>query len=108
MHRNSGHMGAYLRAKARNPVGADGVVTQVGEHIPLVADGIEALHCINGETMAAERARARTLPRLLSKDGAVTKVTELIPGANIVAAMMHEMNGNHDEAKRALNIFDSW
>jgi hypothetical protein len=108
IHKSQGELSALERARSRNPLGSDGVVTQIGELIPLVCDGIEAIHRMNGEELAAERARARTLPQLFSKDGTVTKFAELIPGTNIIAAMLHDMQGNHAEAMRAFDLYENW
>lgn len=108
VHQANGRENALRRSQDRNPLGADGIVTQAFEHIPIICDGIEYIHRSNGHELSAERASARTLTRLFSKDGAVTRVAELLPGSNLVAAAVHAMNGNHNEAERALNLFDSW
>lgn len=108
MHRHYGREEALRRAQQRNPIGRDGPVTQAFEHIPIICDGIEYIHRSNGDEVSAERASARTLGRLFSADGAVTKVAELLPGSNLVAAAMHALNGNHDRAERAVNLMNSW
>mmetsp|Transcript_148081 Transcript_148081/g.261088 ORF Transcript_148081/g.261088 Transcript_148081/m.261088 type:complete len:742 (+) Transcript_148081:116-2341(+) len=108
MHGHYGREEALRRAQTRNPLGRDGVVTQAFEHIPIICDGIEYIHRSRGDEVSAERASARTLTRLFSKDGAVTKVAELLPGSNLVAAAIHKLAGNDDHAERAVNLMNSW
>lgn len=46
--------------------------------------------------------------KFLTKDGALAKVAELMPGSNIIAALLHEYHGNREEVYRALDLFRSW
>lgn len=46
--------------------------------------------------------------RLLAKDGALTKVAELLPVSNMVAALLHASAGNMDEATRAMDLLQNW
>jgi len=96
------------RARERNPIGTHGIITQVVEHIPILSDGIHVAHKRQGQDLAAERARSYGLQKLLSKDGAITRVAELLPGSNLVAAAIHGMSGNRNEAIRALSLIESW
>lgn len=99
---------ALERARSRDPIGSHGYLTKVFEHIPLVSDGMVAIHKYHGEDLAAERARGYSLAKLLSKDGAITRVAELVPGSNLVAVLGHYMNGDKERAARAMNLVDSW
>jgi len=96
------------RARERNPIGSHGYLTKALEHIPIVSDGMVALHRYQGDGVAAERARGYSLEKLLSRDGAFTRVAELLPGSNLLAAWMHKMNGDSERMARALNLFESW
>ncbi|CAE7244867.1 odh [Symbiodinium natans] len=98
---------ALQRARSRDPIGSHGYLTKVFEHIPLVSDGMVAIHKYHGEDLAAERARGYSLAKLLSKDGAITRVAELVPGSNLVAVLGHYMNGDKERAARAMNLVDS-
>jgi len=99
---------ALQRARERDPIGSHGYLTKVFEHIPIVSDGMVAIHRYHGEDLAAERARGYSLARLLSKDGAITRMAELVPGTNVVAALAHSMNGDRERVERALNLGESW
>ena len=60
------------------------------------------------DDVAAERARGYSLERLLSRDGPITRVAELVPGSNLLAAGVHILNGDTERCARALNLFESW
>jgi hypothetical protein len=66
------------------------------EHIPLVSDGIVAIHRHSGDDVAAERARGYSLQKLFGPDGAVTRAAELVPGLNFFPAGFHWMNGDRE------------
>jgi len=89
-------------------LGANGILAKAGEHVPLLADGLVCLHKYRGQTEAEERARAFSLQKHLSKDGALTKLAELLPGSNLLAAAMLHMQGHHREAQEALNLLKHW
>jgi len=108
IHQWTGSEEALERARQQNPIGPDGVLTQLFEHVPGLSDGVMALHRIGGQEMAAERARAHTLQKLLSKDGAITRLAELLPVSNLFAAAMHGLSGNREEALRALDLMEGW
>ena len=91
------------RARERNPIGSHGYLTKALEHIPIVSDGMVALHRYQGDGVAAERARGYSLEKLLSRDGAFTRVAELLPGSNLLAAWMHKMNGDSETYRQKLN-----
>ncbi len=91
------------RARERNPIGSHGYLTKALEHIPIVSDGMVALHRYQGDGVAAERARGYSLEKLLSRDGAFTRVAELLPGSNLLAAWMHKMNGDSETYPQKLN-----
>jgi len=97
-----------MRDVARDAFGADGVVTQTAEMIPGVSDVVACIHKFRGENAAAERARARSLYKYLTKDGALTRAATLLPGSNLLAAVCLESTGNHEEAKKALDIVQNW
>lgn len=108
VHRARGKEEALERARERNPLGHAGYLTQMGEHIPVVADTIRCIHKFRGHTADAERARAFSLARLVDTNGAILKLAELLPGTNVVAALVHELRGDQEEAVRALNIIKQW
>lgn len=99
----AGDQQALARSQERNPLGHAGYVTQVAEHVPVVADAIQCYHQYVGHEDDAERARAYSLRKLVGEHGALTKLAELIPGTNLVAAAMHEMSGDHEAAMRAID-----
>lgn len=107
-YRISGDVAALERARERDSIGTNGVLTQVAETIPLLNDGLIMLHNHHGQHVAAERARAFSLSRLMGKDGALTRIAELFPGSNLVTAAFHEALGNHKEAQRAINLQKNW
>ena len=84
------------RARDRNPIGSHGYVTKALEHIPLVSDAMVAIHRHSGDDLAAERARGYSLQKLFSRDGAATRVAELVPVSNLLAAAVHGFNGDKD------------
>jgi len=108
LHKTAGEAKALERARVRDPIGPHGLITRVAEHIPVLSDGIMAYHHMQGHDEAAERARGFTLQQLLSKDGTFTKLAELLPAANLIAAAVHEVSGNRVEAMRALDLMESW
>lgn len=108
VHRARGREHQLERARERNPLGTDGYITKFGEHIPVVADGIRAIHHIRGQSEAEERARAFSLSKMLSKDGAITKLAELLPVSNLLAAGVLELKGEREEAAKALDIKANW
>lgn len=91
-----------------NALGANGLLAKAGEHVPLLADGLVCLHKYRGQTEAEERARAFSLQKHLSKTGALTKLAELLPGSNLIAAAMLHFRGHHREAQEALNLLKNW
>lgn len=108
LHKKAKQHDALARAQAHDPIGRNGIITRMGEQIPIVSDGIRGLHLLAGNDEQAARAQARTLEQLLSKDGALTKLAEALPGTNLVAALVQDLNGNKEEAKRALNLLKTW
>ncbi|CAE8737650.1 unnamed protein product, partial [Polarella glacialis] len=108
LHRHAGRDTAAARARDHNPLGANGFITKVGEHIPVLADGIRCLHHFKGQTEAEERARAHSLQKHLSKDGALVKLAELLPGSNLIAATVLDFQGHHEEAEHALDLLHNW
>ena len=96
VHKAGDDTEALERAKLRNPIGSQGYLTKALEHIPLVSDGMVAYHRYHGDGLAAERAKSYSLERLLSSDGAITRVAELVPGSNLFAAWVHKMNGDSE------------
>ena len=54
--------------------------------------------------MAAERARGYSLERLLSRDGPITRVAELVPGSNLLAAGVHILNGDTETRPYGLSM----
>eukprot|EP00438_Fugacium_kawagutii_P011525 Skav230133 [mRNA] locus=scaffold1301:49487:50927:+ [translate_table: standard] len=109
-HELSGNQEALERARKSDPLGRDGFLVHAAEHVPLmnsimqtvyqVGEDEESLqrarerNPIGSDDVAAERARGYSLQRLFSRDGAVTRVAELLPGSNLLAAVMHKMNGD--------------
>lgn len=89
-------------------LGANSLLAKAGEHVPLLADGLVCLHKYRGQTEAEERARAFSLQKHLSKDGALTKLADLLPGSNLLAAAMLHIRGHHREAQEALNLLKNW
>lgn len=108
LHQSTNQQEALERARRRNPFGTDGILTKVGEHIPVLADGIRCIHKFRGHSEAEERARAFSLKKLISRDGAITKLAVLLPGSNLVAAALLEIKGDHKAAEDALNILRQW
>lgn len=108
VHHSGGEQEALQRARERDPIGTHGYITKIIEHIPIVSDGVMALHRYHDEPLAEERARSYSVQKLLSKDGAITKMAELLPVSNLFAAAVHEMNGDADRATRALDLFGNW
>mmetsp|Transcript_24765 Transcript_24765/g.70696 ORF Transcript_24765/g.70696 Transcript_24765/m.70696 type:complete len:608 (-) Transcript_24765:158-1981(-) len=98
----------HLNKFADGTIGTNGVVTQAAEYVPGVNDVVGAIHSYRGEDAAAERARARSLQKYLSKDGALTKAANLIPGSNLLAAAYLEGSGHHEDALRALDLLQNW
>eukprot|EP00930_Biecheleria_cincta_P018200 TRINITY_DN14259_c0_g1_i1.p1 TRINITY_DN14259_c0_g1~~TRINITY_DN14259_c0_g1_i1.p1 ORF type:complete len:787 (-),score=128.82 TRINITY_DN14259_c0_g1_i1:76-2436(-) len=108
VHHSGGEREALKRARERDPIGTHGYITKLIEHIPIVSDGVMALHRYHDEPLAEERARAYSAQKLLSKDGVITRMAELLPVSNLFAAAFHEMNGDTDRASRALDLFGNW
>lgn len=108
LHRSSGEESARLRASVRDPIGSQGYLTQALEQLPILSDGMLALHRARGDDLAAERARAKSMERILGKDGPLTRLAELLPVSNLLAAAVHKLNGNDREALRALDLVASW
>eukprot|EP00930_Biecheleria_cincta_P035130 TRINITY_DN24195_c0_g1_i1.p1 TRINITY_DN24195_c0_g1~~TRINITY_DN24195_c0_g1_i1.p1 ORF type:complete len:692 (-),score=144.42 TRINITY_DN24195_c0_g1_i1:265-2340(-) len=108
VHAARGHDEELQRAQERNPLGSNGILTKAGEHLPLLADGIRCLHKWKGDTDAEERARAHSLEKYLSKDGALVKVAELLPGSNLIASAVLDLRGHHSEAAQALDLLGNW
>jgi len=108
LHKAGGKTEDLERARDRNPLGKNGSIVKGLEHIPLVADGIHCIHKFRGDTTEAERARAFSLQRMISKQGAITKLAELVPGLNLVPAAINELSGDRVEARKALCIVQHW
>lgn len=108
VHNRRGNHEQAERAAQRNPIGTDGLMTKIGECIPGISDMVRQRHLLNGETEAAERARGFSIGRYFSQKGALTKAAALLPGSNIVAALLMEAQGNHEGAKEALDIVQAW
>lgn len=108
VHAARGHDEELQRARETNPLGTNGILTKAGEHVPLLADGIKCLHKWKGETDAEERARAHSLEKYMSKDGALVKVAELLPGSNLLASAVLDLRGHHSEAAQALDLHGNW
>lgn len=100
VHKERDDKEALERAQLRNPIGSQGYLTKALEHIPLVSDGMVAYHRYQGDDVAAERARGYSVERLFSRDGAITRVAELVPGSNLFAAWFHRMNGDSEPWNR--------
>lgn len=108
VHRLRGEDDALDRAKEKNPLGKDGFVTQASEMVPGLADLVVAMHGFVGNEEAQERAKAHSLQKLASKDGALIKVAQLIPVANLFAGALLEAQGEREEAIDAINILKHW
>mmetsp|Transcript_54200 Transcript_54200/g.117120 ORF Transcript_54200/g.117120 Transcript_54200/m.117120 type:complete len:665 (+) Transcript_54200:50-2044(+) len=81
-----------------NPFGADGVFTKIGEHIPIVNNGIQELHRRAGKQEALERARERNP---IGANGALTHVGEYVPGVNLAVQELHKRAGKTEALDRA-------
>jgi len=104
---------AGLREDARQAkeklFGEDGVVTQVAEVVPGVADALMHIHRKRGHTSEAEeRARAYTLRKMFGSEGAVIKVWELMPGLNLLAAAVLDAQGDKEQAEEAMHLVRNW
>jgi len=82
----------------QNPFGTDGIFTQIGEHIPLINQGIQEMHRSGGHMGAYLRARARNP---VGADGVVTQVGEHIPLVADGIEALHRINGETMAAERA-------
>jgi len=78
--------------------GTDGIFTQIGEHIPLLNQGIQEIHKKRGEMGAYMRARERNP---VGADGVVTQACEHIPLVCDGIEALHRINGQHSAAERA-------
>ncbi|CAK9010421.1 unnamed protein product [Durusdinium trenchii] len=108
LHRVRGKSEELRRAKKKNPLGANGYVTKFGEHIPGLADTICCIHKFRGLDAEAERARAFSLHRMVGRQGAITQLAQLLPGTNLIAALLAEAKGDRKEAVKAMNLLKSW
>ena len=108
LHRVTGKSEELRRARRKNPLGANGYVTKLGEHIPGLADTICCIHKFRGLDAEAERARAFSLHRMVGRQGAITHLAQLLPGTNLIAALLAEAKGDRKEAKKAMNLLKSW
>ncbi|CAJ1340523.1 unnamed protein product, partial [Effrenium voratum] len=108
LHRASGKQEDLRRARRKNPLGANGYITKLGEHIPGLADTICCIHKFRGLDAEAERARAFSLHRMVGRQGAITQLAQLLPGTNLIAALLAEAKGDRKEAVKALNLLESW
>mmetsp|Transcript_60058 Transcript_60058/g.133959 ORF Transcript_60058/g.133959 Transcript_60058/m.133959 type:complete len:741 (+) Transcript_60058:16-2238(+) len=108
VHRATGKSDALRRARRRNPLGANGYITKLGEHIPGLADTICCIHKFRGLDAEAERARAFSLHRMVGRQGAITQLAQLLPGTNLIAALLAEAKGDHREAVKALSLLKRW
>lgn len=108
LHHMAGKNEEFERAKHKNPFGKSGYITKFGEHIPGLADTICCIHKFRGLDAEAERARAFSLQRMVGRQGAITQLAELLPGTNLVMAAVAEAKGDHEEAKKALNLVRQW
>eukprot|EP00930_Biecheleria_cincta_P044863 TRINITY_DN30908_c0_g1_i1.p1 TRINITY_DN30908_c0_g1~~TRINITY_DN30908_c0_g1_i1.p1 ORF type:complete len:777 (-),score=133.74 TRINITY_DN30908_c0_g1_i1:29-2359(-) len=108
LHHMAGKNEELERAKHKNPFGKSGYITKFGEHIPGLADTICCIHKFRGLDAEAERARAFSLQRMVGRQGAITQLAELLPGTNLVMAAVAEAKGDHEEAKKALNLVRQW
>lgn len=108
LHRVTGKSEELRRARRRNPLGANGYVTKLGEHIPGLADTICCIHKFRGLDAEAERARAFSLHRMVGRQGAITHLAQLLPGLHLIAAALAEAKGDREEAKKAMNLLKSW
>lgn len=81
-----------------NPFGANGILTHLGEHLPLVNQGIQEVHRNRGDTESFERAKSRNP---VGADGVMTQVGEHIPLVADGIEAMHRMNCNENAAERA-------
>ena len=107
LHRVNGKSEELRRARRKNPLGANGYVTKLGEHIPGLADTICCIHKFRGLDAEAERARAFSLHRMVGRQGAITHLAQLLPGTNLIAALLAEAKGDRKEAKKAMNLLKS-
>mmetsp|Transcript_74363 Transcript_74363/g.162628 ORF Transcript_74363/g.162628 Transcript_74363/m.162628 type:complete len:936 (+) Transcript_74363:269-3076(+) len=107
-HKIRGHDEQAMRASGSNPLGTDGYVTRTAECVPGISDALRAVHTFTGHEDAAERARGNSLAKHFGKGGAIIKTAELLPGSNLVAALLMEARGDHEEAKKALNLLENW
>lgn len=82
----------------QNPFASDGLLTRLGENIPLVNNGIQELHRRNGNGLALARAR-QTNP--IGAHGAITRAAEHIPGVNNVVQAAHTNAGQPEALSRA-------
>lgn len=108
LHRVTGKSEELRRARRKNPLGANGYVTKLGEHIPGLADTICCIHKFRGLDAEAERARAFSLHRMVGRQGAITHLAQLLPGTNLIAALLAEAKGDRKEAIKAMNLLKSW
>ncbi|OLP83346.1 hypothetical protein AK812_SmicGene35913 [Symbiodinium microadriaticum] len=108
LHRATGRSEEFRRARRKNPLGANGYITKFGEHIPGLADTICCIHKFRGLDAEAERARAFSLHRMVGRKGAITQLAQLLPGTNLIAALLAEAKGDHREAVKALNLLKRW
>lgn len=76
---------------------ADGLA-RFGENIPLVNNGIQAIHRRNGNEEALHRAR-HTNP--IGAHGAITRAVEYVPGVNNVVQAAHKISGQPEALSRA-------
>ncbi|CAJ1402478.1 unnamed protein product [Effrenium voratum] len=102
------HVAQVAQVRREHPLGANSFLAKAGEHMPLIADGLVCLHKYRGQTEAEERARAFSLQKHLSKDGALVKLAELLPGSNLIASAVLDLQGHHKEAQECLDLLQNW
>lgn len=78
--------------------GRDGRITQIGEHIPLINNGIQQLHARAGNDEALHRARHANP---IGAHGSITKVAESIPGVNKIVQVAHSVAGQPEALQRS-------
>jgi len=78
--------------------GTNGLICQIGEHIPLLNNGIQALHVIAGDSKALDRAISQNP---IGPDGYVTQAAEHLPLLNMVLQDLYETVGEAEALERA-------
>mmetsp|Transcript_40602 Transcript_40602/g.73084 ORF Transcript_40602/g.73084 Transcript_40602/m.73084 type:complete len:839 (+) Transcript_40602:65-2581(+) len=73
-------------------------LTQLGEHIPIVSNGLQLMHELSGDQASLERARKKDP---MGPNGYLTKAFEYVPIMNQVVQSVHEAQNDDQALQRA-------